>query len=87
MLKYILRRVPHGESFYTDPAAEDWLWYYEASPSCATHELLKLVKHLKKRLPEITTAMLMVYATVDPRSERDGALYLYQRIGSADKEL
>ncbi len=87
VLKYILRRVPHGESSYADPETEKRLWYYEAYPSFATHELLKLVKHMKKHLPEIATPLLMVYATGDPRAKRDGALYLYQRIGSADKEM
>lgn len=86
LLKYFLRRVPHRESYYADPETENRLWYYEAYPSFAVHELLKLIDHLKKRLPEIVTPLLMVYATGDPRAKPDGADYLYRRIGSSHKE-
>ncbi len=88
VLKYIVPRKPKtDESDYADPEAERRTWSYEAHPSYAAHELLKLIRRARKLLPQMTCPLLIIHSTGDQAIAADSARYTYERAGSREKEL
>ncbi|MFW6136192.1 MAG: alpha/beta hydrolase, partial [Chloroflexota bacterium] len=88
VLKYVIPKKPKSdESDYTDPEAEQYTWSYEAFPSFAAHELLKLIRRVQELLPQVTCPLLMIHSTGDQAIAPDSARYTYDRAGSVDKEL
>jgi carboxylesterase len=88
VLKYLTpKRAPSGESDLTDPEADLRLWSYEEYPVAAAHELLKLIRRVRRLLPRVTCPLLIVHATLDQAIHPASAQYTYERAGSADKEL
>ena len=76
-----------GESDLGDPEAESRCWSYEASPVRAAHELLKLIYRVRRLLPHVTCPSLIFHASRDRHIRAEGSQYVYERIGSEDKEL
>jgi len=88
VMKYVLpvwRKS--GKSDLADPEAEARFWSYEAYPVRAAHELLKLIYRVRRLLPRVTCPALIFHASQDMHIQDEGARYVYDRIGSADKEL
>jgi carboxylesterase len=88
VLKYLMRQKPKsGESDLTDPEAERCLWSYEEHPASAAHELLKLIRRVRRLLPRVMCPLLIVHSTLDQAIHPHSARYTYERAGSVDKEL
>ncbi len=88
VLKYVIPSPPKpGSSDYTDPEAERYTWSYEKNPSFAAHELLKLIRRVRRLLPDVTCPLLVIHSTGDQAITPDSARYTYERAGSVDKEL
>ncbi len=88
VLKHLIRRKPKSDdSDLTDPEAELRLWSYEENPAFAAHELLKLIRRVRRLLPRVTCPLLIVHSTLDQAIHPHSARYTYERVGSADKEL
>ncbi len=88
VLKYVIPVKPKsGDSDLTDPEAERRLWSYEKNPAFAAHEFLKLLRHVRQRLPRVTCPMLIIHSTLDQAIHPDSARRTYERIGSPDKKL
>jgi carboxylesterase len=88
LLKYLLPKRPQsGESDLTDPKADGRLWSYDEDPVFAAHELLKLLRRVRRALPQITCPTLIIHSTLDSAIHPESARRTYERIGSADKEL
>lgn len=88
LLKHVMPlRAKSGESDLTDPEAHLRLWGYEEQPVRAAHELLKLQLHVRRRLPRVTSPALIVASTLDTAIHPRSAPVVYERIGTADKEL
>lgn len=88
LLKYVLpvwRKS--SESDLSDPEAELCFWSYEAYPVRAAHELLKLIYRVRGLLPRVTCPALIFHAARDMHVRDEGARYVYERIGSKEKEL
>ena len=88
VLKYVVAKMPvSGESDLTDPQAQSQLWHYDETPLFAAHELLKLIRRVRRLLPRVTCPLLIIHSTGDTAIHPNSARYTYDRVGSTDKEL
>ena len=88
VLKYLLRQVAKSEEDdLDDPQARSRIWSYNAWPGAGVHELLKLIRQVKRLLPQVTLPLLIVYSTADRTIHPDSAQFTYEQVGSRDKEL
>ncbi|HHH42379.1 MAG TPA: alpha/beta fold hydrolase [Chloroflexi bacterium] len=88
VLKYLIPTQPKsGESDLTDPQADLRLWSYDENPVFAAHELLKLIRRVRRLLPRVTCPLLILHSTRDQAIHPRSARYTYERVGSKDKEL
>ncbi len=88
VLKYLLPKKPQsGETDLTDPAADLRLWSYEEDPVFAAHELLKLLRRVRRLLPLVTCPVLIIHSTHDQAIHPQSARRTYERVGAPDKEL
>ena len=88
VLKYLTPTRPQsGESDLTDPEADLHLWSYEENPVFAAHELLKLIRRVRRLLPQVTCPLLVIYSTLDTAIHPTSARFTHERAGSIDKEL
>lgn len=83
----IPKRPKSGESDLTDPQADLRLWSYEDNPVAAAHELLKLMRRVRRLLRRVTCPLLVVHSTLDTAIHPRSARYTCERAGSTDKEL
>ncbi len=72
---------------HVDPQTDARLWCYEVDPVWAAHEVLKLALRVRRRLPRVTSPLLVVHSTGDHEIHPRSALRTYQQAGSSDKEL
>jgi carboxylesterase len=88
VLKYLLPKKPKsGESDLTDPEAELRLWHYDDDPVFAAHELLKLIRQVRRLLPRVTCPLLVIHSILDTSIHPTSARRTYEQAGSTDKEL
>ena len=88
VLKYAIReRTKSDDSDMADPEADLRLWSYEENPAFAAHELLKLVRRVRRLLPRVTCPVLVIHSTRDTAIHPDSARRTYKRVGATDKEL
>jgi carboxylesterase len=88
VVKYLLPKKPKSdESDLTDPGAELRLWHYDDYPVFAAHELLKLIRQVRRLLPRVTCPLLVVHSTLDTYIHPTSARRTYEQVGSTDKEL
>jgi len=88
LLKHVVAKMPEsGESDLTDPQAESRLWHYDETPVRAAHELLKLIRQVRRLLPRVTCPLLIIHSTGDTAIHPTSAAYTYDQVGSTDKKL
>jgi carboxylesterase len=87
-LKYLIPKKPKSKkSDLTDPEAAQRKWSYNAFPSFAAHELLKLMRRARGLLPRVTCPLLIIHSIGDGAIQADSAEFTCKRAGSPDKEL
>jgi carboxylesterase len=87
-LKHLIRVKSKGDgSDLSDPEAKRRLWSYEDNPAFAAHELLKLLRQVRRLLPRITRPVLLVHSTGDTAIHPASARRTFRRIGSPDRDL
>jgi carboxylesterase len=89
-LKYLVRiqrKSDNSDTDLTDPEAHLRLWSYDGNPIYAAHELLKLTRRVRRRLPRVTCPVLIIHSTGDTAIHPASARRTYERVGSEDKEL
>ncbi|MFW6136074.1 MAG: alpha/beta hydrolase [Chloroflexota bacterium] len=87
VLKRVIRqKAKSSETDYTDPEAEQRTWSYDAFPSFAAHELLKLMRNARELLPQVTCPLLVIHSTGDMMITPDSAELAYERAGSPERE-
>jgi carboxylesterase len=88
LIKYVIPlKAKSGGSDLTDPEADLRLWSYEVDPLFAAHQLLKLIRQVRRLLPQVTCPALVLYSTLDQAIHPSSAPQTYERIGATDKEL
>lgn len=86
--KYLVRwYVPGDKMDRSDPAALDRMWSYDRVPTACIHELMRLMRQVRKELPRVTTPILVMQGERDQVVPLDSAQEIFDRVGSADKEL
>jgi len=88
VLKYLIPKKPKSKkSDLIDPEAAQRKWSYDAFPSFAAHELLKLMRRARTLLPQVTCPLLIIHSTGDETIQPDAAELTCERAGSTDKKL
>jgi carboxylesterase len=88
VLKHVLPAwQKRGKSDLGDPQAEALFWSYSAYPVRAAHELLKLIRRVRRILPKVRCPALIIHAARDRHIREEGSRYVLDHIGSRDKEL
>ena len=84
-LKIVRPTLPkdaNADQDLTDPAALQHLWSYDENPVAAGAELFKLKRQANRRLPEVTSPLLIIHSTLDQSIHRDSARIVYDRVGT-----
>jgi carboxylesterase len=83
--KYILKTVPGVGSDIKDPKVKELC--YDKVPVGASHELLKLMKTVKRDLAKVTSPTLIFQSREDHVVNPPNAPYIHEHIGTPAKEL
>ncbi|MBC2714217.1 MAG: alpha/beta fold hydrolase [Desulfobacteraceae bacterium] len=87
ILKYLVRKVKKPAEKYAKQQADRQNWSYNERPMAAVHELLKIIHHTRPLLPEVKCPLLLIQSTMDDTIDPGCSRFIYDRIGSADKEM
>lgn len=68
-------------------AAEEYSITYEVTPLSSLSSLLELVKHVRGVLPAVTVPALIIQSKTEHTVEPESAQYIYDKLGSAEKQL
>lgn len=86
--KYFVRwYAPSSEVDLSDPSALERMWSYERIPTRCIHELVRLIRRVRRELPRVTTPILVMQGGRDQVVPLDSAQEIFDRVASADKEL
>jgi carboxylesterase len=87
LFKHFVPEISRPKDYYADPQAESRLWCYDTLPTKAADQVLKLMDEVSKSLSQVSAPILIIYSTGDPLAHSEGSLFLYDSVGSTDKEL
>ena len=87
ILRYIVPYVRKPSIYYADPEAGGRNWQYERVSTSAMHEVLKLRQETMKVLPAVSCPLLLIHGKKDSMVDAGGARYVYDRVGSEQKQL
>ena len=79
-LKYFIRYHRRPVDLGVSP------YYYRDRPLASVHQIYRLIKHVKRELPQISTPALVASAAGDMTVNSASAITLYNRLGSQKKE-
>jgi len=85
--KFLIAMFPKQKAHFTDPQASRRIWSYDRYPTFGVHETGKLIREVKRLLPRIVSPLLIVHSRLDRRIRPESAQFVYDRVGSADKEV
>ena len=85
--KYFISMFPKKPAHFSDPAAKNRIWSYDRYPTFGAHETGKLIREVKRLLPQVVSPLLIVHSWLDRNIHPDSAQLIYDRVGSRDKEL
>jgi carboxylesterase len=85
--KYLIAMFPKRSAHFTDPQASSRIWSYDRYPTFGVHETGKLIREVKRLLPRIVSPLLIVHSRLDRNIRPESARFVYDRVGSTDKEL
>jgi carboxylesterase len=84
-VRFFYRYKPR--SVHRDPEIEAHLVPYDRTPLKCVGELNRLIRHLKKLLPEVKVPALVIQAAKDELILEKSAEYIFEHIGSEEKRL
>lgn len=90
VIKFFFRAFPKDppeKHDYVDPETFNRLWSYDVYPTRPAHELLKLTRQALPLLDRITAPILIIQGDQDDSVPPETARFIYDRVGSQDKEL
>ncbi len=85
-LRYVEKEPPE-KSDYVDPETFRRLWSYEVYPTRSAHEMMKLMRRVRRRLRDIRAPILIVHGDQDSLVPPAAARELYQAVSSASKDV
>jgi carboxylesterase len=89
LFKHFIReqQVPPDLDDAADPTLRERIWHYDKICVPALHELTKFVAITRRRLPDVRVPILIMQGRRDRNVPLDSAEEIYQRVGSADKQV
>lgn len=84
-LRFFMPYLPRKEE--KPPHIEKHLVPYDRMPLVSVGHLLRLIRHVRRRLSEITVPALVVQSEKDETIDPSSARYILNHLGSRDKEL
>ncbi len=87
IVKHLVRQLPKPEDDFMDAEAKSQFWSYDAYPTAASHELIKFITQVKQSLPRVTCPLRIIHSTADSVMHPDSAQFIYDHVGSTDKEI
>ena len=87
MLRYIVPYVRKPSIYYADPEAGGRNWQYDRVSTSAMHEVLKLRQETMRALPAVRCPLLLIHSKKDSMVDAGGARYVYDRVGSEQRQL
>ena len=85
LLRHFVKSVPAVASDIKDPGSKEIA--YDRTPVKGVYEMLKMMKEMRRMLPEIMLPVLIFKSEEDHVIPISSAKYTMQTIGSKDKEL
>ncbi|MGH2621955.1 MAG: alpha/beta hydrolase [Anaerolineales bacterium] len=85
--KYLIPMFPKRRAHFTDPMARGRIWSYDRYPTFGADETGKLIREVKRLLPQVVSPLLIVHSWLDRNIRPESAQFVYDRVGSKDKEL
>jgi len=85
--KYFISMFPKRKAHFTDPSAGGRIWSYDRYPTFGAHETGKLIREVKRLLPQVVSPLLIVHSWLDRDIRPESARLVYDRVRSVDKEL
>ena len=87
-LKYLVRwHVPSEDVDLGDPAAIRLLHSYARRPTVCIESFMRLLRVVERELPQIRVPALIMHGRHDRTVHVANAPFIFERIGSADKQL
>ncbi|MGC9333223.1 MAG: alpha/beta hydrolase [Anaerolineae bacterium] len=89
-LRHAIKYVPAAalpKDDLADPEAVGRIWCYDKTPMWGAGEVYLLQRQVLPLLPQIKQPMLILQGQLDTSVDPQAAQILYDRVGSADKEL
>ena len=87
IIKYFVRQLPKPADNFVDPEAGSRLWSYDAYPVAASDEVMKFTGQVKRCLAHVVCPLLIIYSTADDSIHPQSAQFVYDRVGSTEKEI
>jgi carboxylesterase len=87
LLKHLVPFWPPGQQVGIDSGPSGQLYTYSVRPTRGTHEVYRLMRVARHRLPDIAAPAIIFHSTKDQDIAPHSAQTTYDRIGSADKKL
>lgn len=88
LLRYLRPIIPKvGGSSIADPIARRAHPSYLGTPTHSVVEMIRLLRAVHRRLPDVTAPLLLLHAWDDPVMPRGNAIAVYERVGSRRKNL
>lgn len=85
--KYLIRLIPKPSPNFTDPDASARTWSYDRYPVVGAHEVGKLIREVSLLLPRVACPLLIVHSSLDKDIRPQSAQFVYDQVGSEDKQL
>lgn len=85
VLKHILKTMPGPGGDLKDPDATEIA--YEKFSTSALHEFVKLMKYVESNIGRITVPIRIFHSREDHVVAPRNAIFIYEQVGSTDKEL
>ncbi|MFQ5812991.1 MAG: alpha/beta hydrolase [Anaerolineae bacterium] len=79
--------TPGMESDLTDPQAQERFWCYDRLPTCCIVSLGKLIRLVRRELPQIKVPALIMQGEKDHHVPADSAQIIFEELDTAEKEL
>lgn len=87
VLKHFIRFSKKGPDDFHDPSVAEWHVDYDHQPTRCAISLLAFLRHLNEDLPEIEAPLLLMHSRADTQVPPRNMPYIYERVGSTDKEI
>jgi carboxylesterase len=85
VIKLIAKSLPGAGNDICDPDSKELC--YDRLPTSAAWSMLKFCKHVRDEMAQVRSPLLLIHSPHDHTAHPDSARFIYDHVGSTDKEL